>query len=47
MFRSVASVIALITLVTGCSVRAAGDGPTMTQQQALARVEQLIKEPSR
>ncbi|MEU7984495.1 hypothetical protein AB0B56_06475 [Streptosporangium canum] len=44
MSRLIAMIIAIAILATGCTGGEAVNGPTMTQAEALVRVEQLIKE---
>ncbi|MDP9867153.1 MULTISPECIES: hypothetical protein [Streptosporangium] len=44
MSRFIMMVIVLAAVAAGCTEGRGVDGPTMTQAQALARVEQLIKE---
>ncbi|MER5420212.1 hypothetical protein [Streptosporangium roseum] len=44
MSRFIVVIVAVVVLVVGCTGGEAVNGPTMTQAQALARVEQLIKE---
>src|SRR4051794_36708888 len=44
MSRLTVMIVAVVVLVTGCTGGEAVNEPTMTQAQALARVEQLINE---
>ncbi|MEU9832664.1 hypothetical protein AB0D67_14135 [Streptosporangium sp. NPDC048047] len=44
MSRLAAIIVVVVVIVTGCTGGDAVDKPTMTEAQALARVEQLIKE---
>ncbi|MER5318449.1 hypothetical protein [Streptosporangium roseum] len=44
MSRFIVVIVAVVVFVVGCTEGEAVNAPTMTQDQALARVEQLIKE---
>ncbi|OUC93911.1 hypothetical protein [Streptosporangium minutum] len=46
MSRLTVMIVAVVVLAVGCTRGEAVNEPTMTQAQALARVEQLIKETS-
>ncbi|MEV8639413.1 hypothetical protein AB0395_47955 [Streptosporangium sp. NPDC051023] len=44
MLRPVLAILAIVILAVGCTREGVVNGPTITQEQALGRVEQLIKE---